>query len=399
MRILLVPHPSMSHAMMLLALMRELPATFEAAFLLPRSWHARWRSAGVPVLDIDYDTSLRAELQAYRAFSPDVVVDDCSLTTGFAVGLTRVPRATILRAAYSTGYRSEYPHAFLDVETLPDVTPLGLSQPRTISDMFQAARYIVPGIDTIELIDRSLLASGHYVFAGSLRLPDDVVERLLPHPARARAVRAHLAEFFAWHRGRKIVCISFGTLAETAAPVSQALGECVRHFVKNGIGVVTTVAPPAELMSAQEPLLCYASFLPMDYVCSNSDILIYHGGSRTYHDALQHALPGITIGTRTIEREDIGLRLQELGVSTHFSYTGPECDLARQIIDAVDDSLQETWRQQFLARLTPIRRALNDASRAFCVEDVLREAGRRQQEDDRDESVRTGKRRVLRARQ
>src|ERR671938_606149 len=86
MKILFVPGPKdlVAHYLPLLALNRMLGGTsFETAFLVPRSNHGTMRQFGVNVLDIDH-IGFRTEVLAYKKFKPDVVVDDTSVTTGYA---------------------------------------------------------------------------------------------------------------------------------------------------------------------------------------------------------------------------------------------------------------------------------------------------------------------------
>jgi UDP:flavonoid glycosyltransferase YjiC (YdhE family) len=104
MKVLFVPlNEVLSHVIPLLALNRKLiGSNVETAFIMPRAGHRLFRQTGVNVLDIDH-RGLRTEMVAYGRFSPDVVVDDLSLSTGYATALTGVPRVTIQRTGLFPG--------------------------------------------------------------------------------------------------------------------------------------------------------------------------------------------------------------------------------------------------------------------------------------------------------
>lgn len=57
--------------------------------------------------------------------------------------------------------------------------------------------------------------------------------------------------------------------------------------------------------------------MPVDYICSQSDLIIHHCGSGMYHIPILNEKPSITIGTQCFDREIIASRLAELGISKH----------------------------------------------------------------------------------
>ena len=79
-----------------------------------------------------------------------MVVDDMSLSTGYATALAGVPRVTIQRTGLFPGSAPKnktHQHSLKvvsrDVRDLPDVTFMGLPQPQTMFDLFKAVAYIV----------------------------------------------------------------------------------------------------------------------------------------------------------------------------------------------------------------------------------------------------------------
>lgn len=61
----------------------------------------------------------------------------------------------------------------------------------------------------------------------------------------------------------------------------------------------------------------HISFAPLNHICSKIDLIIHQCGSGIYHYPLLHRKPAITLGTQCYDREDIAIRLQQLGVSRH----------------------------------------------------------------------------------
>src|SRR5262245_33153161 len=112
MRVLFVPlhNGGMPHCGPLIALAQMCAAdSIDTAFLLPRQFHAVRTAAGINVLNIDHHNTMRSELDAYRQFRPDVVVDDCSVTTHYAAAVWGVPRVAVVRTGTFEGYQPRHP--------------------------------------------------------------------------------------------------------------------------------------------------------------------------------------------------------------------------------------------------------------------------------------------------
>src|SRR5579863_8846261 len=121
-RILFIPAflGTPSHFIPLAKLYQRLdPTRYEATFLLPKvspEWLRRsdmerylpraeyyycgefYAHFDIPVLPLRRTYSVASELQAYSVFDPDVIIDDCNLTTALTSQVNRKPRVTLLRA-------------------------------------------------------------------------------------------------------------------------------------------------------------------------------------------------------------------------------------------------------------------------------------------------------------
>jgi len=122
-----------------------------------------------------------------------------------------------------------------------------------------------------------------------------------------------LEKFYTLHRQRPKVFVTFGTTAK-ARP---AMLERVRALLDRDVAIVTSVGL-GDLTTSERERVFHGPWLPMNYVCSQSDLMIHQCGTGTYQYALSHRLPGVTVGTEYYEMETIAMRLQDLGVSVHL---------------------------------------------------------------------------------
>jgi UDP:flavonoid glycosyltransferase YjiC (YdhE family) len=373
MKVLFVPFPqgNIAHYIPLLALSRMLHgSSVQAAFLLSPQMAELASHAGVEVLDIRHE-GFRSELLAYGRYGPDVVVDDCSFqTTGFATALSRIPRITIQRTGYlpgavprnkthrNSGGCSESELALL-TRSMPDVTFMGLPQPSTFADLFRAEVSIIPSISSTEVLPPSVEDDPAYVFSGPLLLEDRLIHTFTARGLDLSKSRDFLSleTFFDSHAQRKRVYATFGTLARPPA----ALLECLKYLLSNDIAVVTSIKLD-NLVKGSEHLYYYAPYLPMHFVCSNVDLMVHHCGSGTYQYPLLHEVPAITVGTMCYDRDDIAVRLAELGVSVHLpapeedpGFVGAFKAAIERYLDASGRLIEETKRRIGLLKEEMVR--------------------------------------------
>jgi UDP:flavonoid glycosyltransferase YjiC (YdhE family) len=111
----------------------------------------------------------------------------------------------------------------------------------------------------------------------------------------------------------------------------------------------------------------------MHLVSSHVDLMVHQCGSGTYHYPLLHNVPAITIGTQCYDREEVAVRLEELGASTHIP-SPAECDdfverFKRTVAEHLGESgarLQE--RRECLSRL---KNEIEQTVAAFDFEGLL----------------------------
>jgi UDP:flavonoid glycosyltransferase YjiC (YdhE family) len=325
MRILYVPfhEGSISHQIPLLALNRLMRhCSVDYAFLLPKLFHEYFDRNQVSFLNLDYDGSVHREIEAYRKYRPDVVVDDWSLSTGFATSIAGIPRVTIQRISTFPGRsprNSQHKHSIeIDFNRYPDVTALGLKQPRKLSDLFEnASMKIIPGIRSVETLPDALKDDSSYVYCGPLLWDDHfVADAHGPESgAQPQGVSGFetLERFFDAHQDRKMVYFTFGNVAKAA----DAIRKCIHWLLEAEVAVITNIKVDP-LSSKSAPHYLYAKFIPMHFVCSKVDLMIHPGSTGGYHYPILHNLPSITIGTNYYNYEDAAIRLHELGASVHL---------------------------------------------------------------------------------
>lgn len=259
---------------------------------------------GITVLPCTYGYTISSEIAAYHLFQPDVIVDDCSFTTGYCCQLTSTPRVSIVRTGtfpFTVPMYKHHQHSLpFDVNTLPDVSCYGLTAYKSLPDFFKAGAHVVPGIKSIEVMPNEVRDDSKYYYAGPL-LMDDV---LIP---------GQLADFFRQHKNRRKVYLTFGLVAEP----THEIFECVKFLLDSDVAVVTNV-PVEDLTRGEQQHYFWQQYLPMRYVSSRVDLVIHHCGSATYHYPILEKVPSITIGTGMYDRNDVAVRLQELGISEHI---------------------------------------------------------------------------------
>lgn len=385
MRVLFVPFRGrLAHILPLVALNKMLANTsIESAFLVPRQQHAMLRESGVQVLDIDYQ-GFRTEIPAYKKYAPDVVVDDASITTGAATLLTGVTRIAIQRTGMFPGdvprnptHRHSMAISTADLKSKwAGLAHLGLPEPKVFSDLFQAPYKIVPGIPSIEVLPAALQNDPTYFFSGPLVMDDYLVNNLgsgnKNHFSLSDSKNfAPLQKFFERNRGRKRIYVTFGTVAQPTHEVH----ECLQFLIDNGISVVSSIKLD-NLNEAQQELYYHATYLPMHYVCSNVDLMVHQCGSGTYQYPLMHEVPSIIVGTQCYDRDDVGMRLDELGTAIYLPGPAENENFAGDFKEAIEQYFEESGRfikekKKNLAALhQEVERTVND----FDFEYVLQRA-------------------------
>ncbi len=353
-----------SHIVPLLALRRLLPRSVETAFLVTAPQHRRSRK--IRVLDIDHRGELHTELAAYREFKPDVVVDDYSLTTAVATATTGTPRVTLARTGIFREYvPRDHRHGHTLEIALAAADRSGLPSWQHVSDLFTAALSIITGIPSIELLPAGCRADPTYVFGGPLLLPAS--DRTAHGFAPEGLTRADITAFHDRHRRAKrpLVFLTAGTNWKP-----EALRTVVIRLLERGMAVLSTCVIDDVKTSLLE-LYCGARFMSMHDACARADVVVHQCGNGTYHYPLIHGVPMVTIGSGFFDRDDVAVRLEELGVSIHV----PDCDdevRVGGIVEAVVASIGRKRSAEYRRSVAPLQQEMREVGGAFNFERLLR---------------------------
>jgi UDP:flavonoid glycosyltransferase YjiC (YdhE family) len=357
----------LSHVITLLALWRLLPASFESAFLLsaPEQHHRRVKN--MRVLPIDHRGLLQTELSAYRQFKPHVVVDDTSLTTGFATIEAGIPRVTLARTGVFRDYAAKDARHRHTLEVGPGGTgDSGISLPKALSDIFRASLSIVPGIPAIELLPVSCRMDPTYVFAGPLLVSpsDPTADGFAPLGPSGEVIDA-----FCDSQRRQQRPIVFVTTGTNWRP--EAARVCVKRLLDVNLAVLSTCVVD-DLESAQRARYLGSYFMPMHKVCADADVVVHSCGSGTYHYPIIHGVPTVTLGSACFDRDDVAVRLQELGVSMHVPDCSERSVSVARVVAAVQKSIGRRQALEFRQCVQPLQSAMEWASKRFDFPDALR---------------------------
>jgi UDP:flavonoid glycosyltransferase YjiC (YdhE family) len=316
-RVLFIPHPlgGISHLIPLINLYRQLKGKVESAFFLAeptKQQQGKLLTAafGLNILRTNHNYTISSELAAYSEFDPSIVVDDTNLVTAYARQIRPLPRVTILRTGSFPNIAPKNRHHTHSmghtVDQMPSVAPYGFETYRDFRDFLQAETRIIPGIRSVEVVDDSLKNDPRCFFSGPLILDDiDFV------------ARQSLELFFRRNGARKRVYLTYGATQWRDTPSEVVEG--IRYMLERGIAVVSNVDAGRASLLAEFPNTYFsAQYLPMHYVCANVDLVFHHCGSGAYHYPLLHGVFSVTLGTQKYDREDVALKLEQLGIARYI---------------------------------------------------------------------------------
>lgn len=355
-RVLFVPATMPSHIIPLIALARQLnKELYEAAFLVPAIYHNYVRSLGFTVLNIDRHLADRTmpEMMAIGQFQPDVIVDDTSYTTAYATKMARLPRISIVRRGLmpleQRTVSSSYQHSCPYMQNLPgklDVVELehGVWKPEHYSELFIGDVNIIPSIPSVETLPDQIENKHQYIYSGPLTLPDADIFGSMQHlPVSMNDNRKEVESFLNRHRDKTIVYLTMGlTFAEG---LEHRLPACIQFLLNRGVAVITNTTDFKPANEAQRSLLYAAHLLPMEAVCSKATIMIHHCGSGTYNYQLSYQLPALILGTKRYDRDEVALRLQQLGAACYIPADIDDESFFTQFTQAITCLLTSTATQ------------------------------------------------------
>lgn len=259
------------------------------------------------------------EQEAYRIVKPSLIIEDVSFTSPLIAEKNGIPRISIQRTGFFRAIderhkNEKHIHSIMKGNSslsksviFSDLNNLELPKYND-SDLYFFQQYlkpkakIIPGIATIECLPDDIENRESYFYCGPLIIMDK--------PSKNLEVR--LDEFLNNNKQKTIVFITTGTIDKT--PIEKF----ITFFVNRNYAVITTCH--CEINDVYKESVFYNKLLPLNYVCGISNLVIHQCGSGMYHYPIINRVPFFTLGTQCYDREDIAIRLQELGVSAHIPH-------------------------------------------------------------------------------
>lgn len=357
--VLFVPNPMASHIVPLVVLAKQLPAySFKCAFLLPQKFHAYVKNLGLPVLDIDRNMSDKTipEMMAFGKFKPHVVVDDLSYTTAFSTRLAKIPRISVVRKGVLPFeiHDPNHNHSSTVIKFLDEVKKLnigshGLWEPKHYTDLFIGDVNIIPAIPSVEELPKELSGNPSYVYSGPLLLPDDDIMNntkylsISMHGRKIEDQREKLNRFLVENKTLKKIYFTQGITLP--GEIQKRASACVRLLLDKGVAVITNVTELKDLTDEEASRYYSSNFLPMNTICSQVHIMIHHCGSGTYNYQLKNKVPGIILGSKYYDRDEVGMQLQKLKAGLFISADLDEQSYSNKFNEAVTQLLDSSSKE------------------------------------------------------
>ena len=297
-------------------------------FLLPKRVHNSFNKQGINILPIDYEIDIHnpssvdnnfaasfldMEKSAFNISQPEIIIEDCSFSAPLLAEKNNLPRISIHRTGFFRSIpknkrNNEHTHSvdahnqlgFLKSTHFSNKRIEDKSDQELIFDYLNSKTKIVPGIPLIEKLPNDTINKESYFYSGPLNLEDNLSDTKLIE---------NVISFIEHNKSRKKIFISTGLIAQ------EEVGAIIQLLLEKGYAVISTYNyDPSFLYRAN---FFTNTFFPLHFICNKVDLVIHHGGSGMYHYPLLNEKPVITLGTRSYDREDVALRLEELGVSKH----------------------------------------------------------------------------------
>jgi hypothetical protein len=258
------------------------------------------------------------EKKAYEIVKPSLIIEDTACLTPLIAEKNHIPRISIQRTglfrsidkryrndnhvhSFQKGGNNEksvsFSNSYSTEESMFNHTDLRFLQRYT-----KSKAKIIPGIATIEGLPEDIEDRESYFYSGPLLLMDK--------PSQTLSTR--LEDFLNNNKQKPIVFITTGTVDRTPTK------KFIEFFVKRNYAVITTCN--CDINDTYKQEVFYNKLLPLNYICGISNLVIHQCSSGMYHYPIMNRVPSLTIGTQCYDREDIALRLQELGVSGHIPH-------------------------------------------------------------------------------
>lgn len=311
-----------------------------------------------------YDTVVEMEKRAFNIVKPSFLVEDTACSTPLIAEKNHIPRISIQRTgmfrAIDKRYRNDKHRHSLQKGSVSNEFNTHTIGKCSDSDLYYLQQYsrakvkIIPGIATIERLPENVDDKESYFYSGPLTVLDKP----------SRFLSDKLGEFLDINRKKPIVFISTGTIDRT--PIE----EFIEFFVKRNYAVITTCN--CEMNEVYKQKIFYNKLLPLHYICGISDLVIHQCGSGIYHYPIMNGVPFLTIGTQCYDREDIALRLQELGVSGHIPHPDDNPNYWNIFLEMVNRFENNTLTNYDV--MEKLKNEINDTMSNFEMEKVIKYA-------------------------
>lgn len=308
------------------------------------------------------------EKRAFETVKPSLIIEDTSFFTPLIAEKNNLPRISIQRTGIFRSIDKQYrkAHHVHSLEkgsnSLSNSGNFSASyNPEAAadknSDFYFLQQYanpkakIIPGIPSIERLPENIENRESYFYSGPLIVMDK--------PSKNLSVR--LEEFLNNNQGKPIVFITTGTIDRT--PIENF----IEFFVQHNYAVITTCYCDINEKYSHEIL--YNKLLPLHYICGISNLVIHQCGSGMYHYPIMNRVPSFTISTQCYDREDIALRLQELGVSAHIPHPDDNPEYWNVFLEKVDQFENNSLINDEM--MDQLRNEINKTMSDFNMEKVI----------------------------
>ncbi|WP_417941113.1 hypothetical protein [Flavobacterium sp. RS13.1] len=358
-------------------------AEFKNQFLVNNNSQIFLNMQGVSCVPVDYtfeenlissknfekinERLIEMEQKAYDIVKPKVIIEDTACITPLIAEKNHIPRISIQRTgifrAIDRRYRNpNHVHSFQKGSSVDKSESFSNSYNAEASffnktDLEFLEQYIkpkakiIPGISTIERLPDNIEDRDSYFYSGPLLVMDKP----------SKDLSARLEEFLNNNKQKPIVFITTGTVDRT--PIENF----IEFFVKRNYAVITTCN--CEINNKYKQEVFYNKLFPLNYICGISNLVIHQCSASIYHYPIMNRVASLTIGTQCYDREDIALRLQELGVSGHIPHPDDNADYWNVFLEMVNRFEDNTLTD--FDMLDKLAVEINETMASFKMEKVI----------------------------
>jgi len=354
-------------------------------FLVLEGKHETLKKSGIPVVPIDYnlqiqskdedlsihkDVLFKKQRDAYKHVQPTVIIEDNSFSTPLIAEKNNIPRISIHRTGFfrslpkeyrnpnhmhslEKGYKNEksFDASFIFNSDFPSLKT-NRSEVNLLRNYLNAKTKLIPGIPSIEVLPENIKNRDSYFYTGPLTVEDNPSE----------ALKNELDTFMNANADKKKVFITTGLIDR------GNISEYVAHLLNQNYAVIATA--PIEVNETYQNQFFYNRFLPLNFICTKVDLVIHQCGSGMYHYPILNEKPSITIGTQCYDREDVAIRLQQLGVNKHVPHPDDNAKYLAIFKEAVQQFQNNTLCD--FDQLKKLKEEIYNTMLSFDIEEVIR---------------------------